>query len=62
MLASTYQHYVMEPELTTRVSVRLPAQVVAALDRVARECVSARSDVIREYLAESLPEEYLEDT
>ena len=61
MLASTYHRYVMQPELTTKVSVRLPPQVGAALDRVAREAASARSDVIREYLAESLPEEYLED-
>ncbi len=61
MLATTYQRYVVAPELTTTVSVRLPGDVVAGLDRVARECASARSDVIREYLAESLPEQYLEE-
>lgn len=60
MLYGTYRRYVVEPEMARPVSVRLPRDVARALDCIAREADTTRSAVIREYLVESLPAEYLE--
>ncbi len=45
--------------LSERVTVSMPRAMVAELDRVAAEAGVTRAEVIREYVAESLPEGWL---
>ncbi|MEA3402329.1 MAG: CopG family transcriptional regulator [Armatimonadota bacterium] len=45
--------------LTEPVTVLMSAEMVAALDRVAQEAGRSRAEVIREYVAESLPDGWL---
>lgn len=46
--------------LSEQVTVLMSREMVAALDRVAREAGCTREAVIREYVAESLPEGWLQ--
>lgn len=45
--------------LSERVTVSMPRAMVRALDRVAAEAGVTRAEVIREYVAESLPAGWL---
>lgn len=47
--------------LGERVSLLMSREMVAALDRVAREAGCTREAVIREYVAESLPDGWPQD-
>ncbi|MGC9316545.1 MAG: CopG family transcriptional regulator [Armatimonadota bacterium] len=55
MLTATRVHQ----SLSEPVTVLMSPQMVAALDRVAEEAGCSRAEVIREYVAESLPEGWL---
>lgn len=45
--------------LTRSVTVRMSAEMLAAVDRVAESAHCTRDAVIREYIAESLPDGWL---
>jgi len=47
--------------LCERVTLLMSRQMVTAVDRVAREASCTREAVIREYVAESLPDGWLDD-
>lgn len=46
--------------LSERVTVSMPPEMVVALDRVAAAAGMTRAAVVREYVAESLPEGWLD--
>lgn len=46
--------------LSRRVTVSMPREMVTALKRVAAEAGMTRAEVIRDYVAESLPEGWLD--
>jgi metal-responsive CopG/Arc/MetJ family transcriptional regulator len=47
---------ILEEDTRQPITVLLPARMVAAIDSVAQEAQLSRDAVIREYIADSLPE------
>jgi len=56
---STAAH--VHDELSERIVIHLPRAMLAVIERVAREANYTPEAVIREYIAESLPDDWLHE-